>query len=718
MNSGKRIGTRNDIVLSIFRVGVFMLKRSFWLMLGLLPAFGITSFAQGKVSDCGIAPVGSQASQPNIFTEQQEIWLGQIESDLIEADIRPVRDPALSAHLQNILDRLLNTLPPTSIQFRITLIDSDEINGFSIAGGHIYILRKLAAVAQNDDELAGVIGHEMGHIISHQFAFDTTREMKRLLNVTAIGDEADLRKKYEAMLDAEYRDKHPQLGENDSDQAQADQIGLYAMAAAGYRPEAYAEIWNRVFFVEGKTGSRIGDLLGFTKPTQKRLRSISTMIATLPKGCGRTVPADENAFNQWHRAVIANQAGTSISRSTPLSEVALNPPLHMTLDRVKFSPDGKLLLAQDQSSIFVLDREPFSLRFKIDADGALPAAFSPDSESITFATPGLHTEEWSVTEKKLRYAHELLPRKPCYDPRLSPDGRTLICVEFDLDAFEMGLAMLDTSTSEVLWEKKDWQIPSYGLAVNLMVARGVGDTSPFFVSSNSADGNVLLIGGGEAKVAFDFKQRTVLKTGGGLKGAITGEYAFLGSDKVAGINRSDQKHSAVFSFPEGKTLAKVSIPFTAVRSVSNPGLSAHLVATGLKDDAIGIADLASEKFSMVLKDQALDEYDGTAAAEARGGALVLAPLANLDPKLQKHVELPTSPLSGNTIAALSQDGRFVAISTNRLGAVWNVETGRQLALIRGFTDAAWTEDDTLYVDIPKEGNGTTHRSDFDERSSS
>lgn len=62
-------------------------------------------------------------------------------------------------------------LPRSS--FCVTLVDSDEVNGFSIAGGHIYIHRKLAAVAKSDDELAGVIGHEIGHIISHQFAFET-----------------------------------------------------------------------------------------------------------------------------------------------------------------------------------------------------------------------------------------------------------------------------------------------------------------------------------------------------------------------------------------------------------------------------------------------------------------------------------------------------------------------------------------------------------------
>jgi WD40 repeat protein len=685
-----------------------MLKQSVWLVAVIFAALGTSLFAQEKVPVCGPPPSISPTAQPNIFSEQQEVWLGKLESDLVEADIRPVKDPALNAHLQGIVDRLASTLPPTTIKFRVILVDSDQINGFSLAGGHIYILRKLAAVAKNDDELAGVLGHEMGHIVSHVFAFEATRELKRLTNVTSFSDEADLRRKYGAMLDAEFRDKHPQLSETDADQAQADQIGLYAMAAAGYRPQAYAEIWDRVFFVEGKTGSRFGDLIGLTKPSQKRLRSISAMIAALPKGCGSTLAPDQAVFSQWHNAVVANQAPAVLIKSASLTEVVLSPTLHMDVENVKFSPNGKFLLAQDQSSIYVLDREPFALRFRIDADGALPAAFSPDSQSVSFATLGLHVEQWSVAEKRLLSAREMLTRKSCYDPRLSGDARTLVCVEPDPESGNFGLAMLDTSTSEVLWEKKNWLTPSYGLAINLLVAREVGDRNPFFLSSTSPDGNVLLFGGSGDKTAFDFKQRTVVKTGGNIRGEITGPYAFIGNDKIAGANNFDRASSAVYSFPEGGKIQKVSMPFANVLSVTNAGTDMQLVVTGLKDDQIGIEDFANPKSMVVLKARAADEYNGTIVAESRGGALVLGDTKNLDPKSQKYVNLPTSKLSGYTVAALSPDGKYLAVSTNHLGAIWNVATGKQLGLIHGFTDAAWTEQNTLYVDIPKEGEVERH----------
>jgi len=686
-----------------------MLRRAVWIVLGVMGVGGMSAArGQSAAPACGIAPVVAANSQPNIFSEQQETWLGQVEADITESEIRPVRDAALGLHLQAIADRLVAVLPPTSIKFHVTLVDSEGVNGFSIAGGHVYILRKLAAVARNDDELAGVIGHEIGHIISHQFAFETTREMKRLLNVSAVGDEADIRTKYTAMLDAEYGDKHPELAETDGEQAEADRIGLYAMAAAGYEPKAYAEFWNRVFFVGGKTGSRIGDMLGITKPSQKRLRSIGAMVAAIPAGCGSGIKPDQQGFEKWHVAVVANQAGEDGERSVSLREVTLTPPLRMELDQVRFSPDGEFLLAQDQSSIFVIDRDPFAVRYRIDASGALPANFSPDSQRVTFSTPGLHVEEWSVTEKKLVAAHEMLPRKDCYDTRLSPDGRTMVCVEVDLDEATLGLAMLDTTSSEAIWEKSNWMEPSYSLAVGLLASKSRGDNTPFFISSYSSDGNKLLFAGGEYKTGFDLQNRTILKIGSGIRESISGDYAFIGSAKVVGINLYDHKNSGIFSFPDGKSLQKVNIPFSGLKSVSDPGPSMDVLTYGLKGYSVGLENLATSNMLIVLKTLALDEHNGKFAGEALGGALVLGALDKPDAKQQKNVALPLSPLPFYLPTALSKDGNYLAVSTWRRAAVWDLATGKQVALVSGFTDATWSDEGNLYMDVPKDHEVERH----------
>ncbi len=133
-------------------------------------------------------------------------------ADMIEGDYKPVRDPAQNEYLAHINRRLLATLPPTTIQFRVTLVDSSDVNGFSLAGGRVYLTRKLVANAKNEDEVAAVIGHEMGHILSHQFAIETTADFKRLLGVTSVGDKADIYAKFQRLVDARMNDKHPGAG--------------------------------------------------------------------------------------------------------------------------------------------------------------------------------------------------------------------------------------------------------------------------------------------------------------------------------------------------------------------------------------------------------------------------------------------------------------------------------------------------------------------------
>jgi hypothetical protein len=586
-----------------------MLSRwAFVRWLAVLVVCSTAASAQNSVASCGVPPVAS-VSATNLFNEQQEIWLGQVEADLAEADMRNVRDLALSDHLQAIADRLLATLPPTKIQFKVTLIESNEVNAFSFAGGYIYVNRKLAAIADSDDELAGVIGHEIGHILVHHAALQTTREMTRLLKVTSVGDKEDIRKKFGAMLDAEYVQKHSEKEDSEPEEAQADQIGVYAAAAAGYRAQAYSEFWNRAFFVKGKTGSKLGDFLGLTKPDQKRLRSINTFVSALPLGCGSHAAALPLDFAAWHRAVIEDQKGLEVARSKALHEATLTPPLRMELEQIRFSPDGRSILAQDQSSIFVLGREPLALRYRIDASQALPANFSPDSRSITFSTPGLHTEQWSVDEKKLIAAHEIYTPQACYDTRLAPDGRTLLCVQFDTEKWQLNLALLDTATSETVWKKNDWLEPDGGLAYSLLVSQVSESNTPFFVSSYSADGRVLVFGGGEPKLAFDLDKRAVIKMGANLHSYITGEYAFIGNDRMAGRDRTDPKSSAVFSFPEGNRLLKTFLP-PDFGSVTHPGSSQHIVEYGLKDFGVGLGDLGSQRFLLRLKTHAIDEDEG------------------------------------------------------------------------------------------------------------
>ena len=669
-----------------------------------------TTVAQRKNAACGAPPVVAPDSRPNYFSEQQEQWLGDATAEMVEADFRMVRDPAQNAYLQAIVDRLAATLPDTHIHFRVQLIDSPEVNGFSLAGGRIYVTRKLAAQARSDDELASVLGHEMGHIASHQFAFETTRDLKRLMGVTSVGDRADVFAKVQKLEDARMRSHTSSGGDDDDKQEEADHIGVYVIAAAGYRPQANAEFWDRMFFTKGKSGGTFSDFFGFSKPTERRLGKIQRLIATLPPGCGGQEAIRAEGFAAWHERVLENRA-TETAHINGAREVTLTPPLRMDLDRVRFSPDGSKILAQDESTVFVLDRNPLKVDFKIDAPEALAAQFSPDSKRVVFTTQGLHTEEWSIEQRRMMDVHEPLAKNTCVQAKLSPDGRTVVCMSYDSESGMMDLALLDSESGSVAWEKKNFFEPNLFFRLMMYWTDESEATGELVPSSFSADGNYLLIGPADRKIALDLRTRTQAKIGGPLVSKVTGAYTFLGNDRVAGVNGSSPKDSGIFSFPDGKELRKLNLPFSELDSVSAADGSSYVITNGFKDYLRSVADL--DKGSVVIGSSTygLDVWNQMVVAENGDGTIGLRKFEPGRLTTLANVQPPQSQLAPLRSAEISPDGRYLAASTRRRGGVWDLTTGKEMMLVAGFK-AGWSGNDDLMMEFPKKGKDDAKLVDF------
>ncbi len=198
----------------------------------------------------------------NIFNEEQEQWLGDIIDQELQKEFNVIEDP--DGYLQKLGERLLAQLPPTKIRYHFVIIDSPDLNSFGVVGGRIYIHRRMIAFTQNEDELAALLGHEIGHMIAHQVAVNVS-EWFRELGIMEVGDRQDVLKKWNQFRSNErkIRSRAAEKREKE-DQFIADRIGLYAMTRAGYAPSRAVEFADRSFQTKGKTGSFWSDLFGTT----------------------------------------------------------------------------------------------------------------------------------------------------------------------------------------------------------------------------------------------------------------------------------------------------------------------------------------------------------------------------------------------------------------------------------------------------------------------
>lgn len=652
---------------------------------------------------CPAPPSTRGTANGNIFTEQQEMDLGDAIAEQFERNFQVVRDEQLNAYLNQIAQRLLAQMPPTQMKFRIVLIDIPIVNAFTMPGGRIYVARRLVELAQNEDQLASVISHELGHALTRQPGAEFSRLFRQVLGVTQVGDRADVFLKYNQLLDNIAR-RHLHFDRQDDERLEivADNYGIYALTRAGYSPEAMAAFWDRTAHLQGKTGNWLTDLAGATSPSEQRLRRMRESIPQMPAACIAPHPQTAEAFTAWQKSVMAytaalGSAGVSTSTSLPglVWKRQLSPPLESEISNVRFSPDGKYLLAQDDFSVYVLSREPLKPLFRIPVDGIEPAAFTPDSQSVLTWTPALHVEKWSVATEQRTEVHDVITPRPCMQTDISPDGSIAACVQFDADSggLQFDLSLVDVANASPIITKRHFCDMTFGPTGGVFFSFLLG-SGGHFPMAFSPDAHYFALSSPQEAFAWDLKTRMPVKLSGAARDVMSGGFAFDGPHDIVGVNAHDSRRSGSAQFPSGP--AGMSIGFYR-QTFTAPAHGGGILVRPAGDNAVALVDLKTGKSPLLSPLSALDVYDSIYARPRPDGAI-----ATYDLGTYRQIAFTTLPghWIGNLPAGqVSPDLKWFAASGKTRGAVWDLSTGDRVFHVYGFSACGFSVQDTLYADF-------------------
>lgn len=112
----------------------------------------------------------SPAQSPFTLSEKDELELGRHASGQIEKDIILIEDPVITKYISDLGQTLVQKSGRNNITYSFKVVNSAEINAFALPGGYIYVNRGLIEAADDSTELAGVLGHEIAHVVARHGA--------------------------------------------------------------------------------------------------------------------------------------------------------------------------------------------------------------------------------------------------------------------------------------------------------------------------------------------------------------------------------------------------------------------------------------------------------------------------------------------------------------------------------------------------------------------
>lgn len=192
------------------------------------------------------------------------------QSILDNADIQHYVDRIAAPLIQ----RALEDRPGVAYQFTV-LDDPKQVNAFAAPGGFLYVYSGLLIAAEDEAELAGVLAHEIGHIVGRHSANQLASQFGlQLISEIALGEDAS---KYAVDI-AHITAQLSSARFSRDDERQADRYGLRYVIDSGYDPTGLVRFFKKLSGLEGRARSSVEELFASHPATDERIADIEARI--------------------------------------------------------------------------------------------------------------------------------------------------------------------------------------------------------------------------------------------------------------------------------------------------------------------------------------------------------------------------------------------------------------------------------------------------------
>jgi predicted Zn-dependent protease len=239
------------------------------------------------------------------ISTQQEVQMGQEYSQQINAQLPILQDAEINRYINVLGDSIAKVNDPRNLQWHFYVVDTKEVNAFAVPGGYIYVNRGLIAQTDKMDQLAGVLGHEIGHVLNRHTVKLMEKENAANVGVqlgcilTNICNNAAAGAAINVAGSAVFAKFSRQ------DETEADESGVQNVTRAGIDPRGIPEMFQKLLDEQSSSPSTVAAWFATHPTEQSRIADTDAMIAKIDPVVLNSLTQDTPNFHAFKQRLQA-----------------------------------------------------------------------------------------------------------------------------------------------------------------------------------------------------------------------------------------------------------------------------------------------------------------------------------------------------------------------------------------------------------------------------
>ena len=301
------------------------------------------------------------------LSEAEEIEVGRTAAAEIEKGLQFLGDDVVTSYVSDLGQSLAARSQRSALTYQFKVVDSAEINAFALPGGFIYVNRGLIEAAENEDELAGVLGHEIAHVVARHGAEQVQRSAYANLGLSVLGailgDGAGARI---GQVAAEMATAGTFMRFTRDAEREADRLGAENVAAAGHDPRGMITFFEKLDALRDGQANAVERFFASHPQPEERIANIQDLLS--PQDGRGGVSASQDAG-------VGRESFDRIAR-----HLATLPPPPAAADSAESAPapesDGAVASSGSATGTSPVDPSPVTYQ-GADQDYRIAARFAP-----------------------------------------------------------------------------------------------------------------------------------------------------------------------------------------------------------------------------------------------------------------------------------------------------------------------------------------------------